>query len=415
MPHVDILNDMLKYSEYYSWIIKESCPDEKLNTTIEILNLLKTDDLFPLYIVLFERLYSENIEELRKIFDLLSDFMLRYRIVSPSGGGGALRSSINGLIEKISEEIIELNYENILFELSNSSTPASRYPLDDEFKKQLKTSVYTAYARALLYKMELIERNNIPVKLSKITIEHLLPQTRTKWWINYLGGEENTDRIYNMYLNSIGNLAPISGSYNSKNSNKTWPEKVENLKDVQFVITSSVADYKDWREKEMIKRNEDIAERACKEIKGPLKRVKEYESREPTTDFESGVYSLSDIVTPMSGSTLENLIYDGKEYMITKWSELLPLVCEILYEIDSNIINTATINNVIHKATCKQKDNEKDPILCENQNCLVMPIKLKNANIYVEGCLSSDRTRFYVKQILDLYGLADRFQICVTS
>ena len=115
----------------------------------------------------------------------------------------------------------------------------------------------------------------------------------------------------------------------------------------------------------------------------------------------------------MSGTTLENLIYEGKEYNVKKWRELLPTVCEILYDIDSNTLNTATIDNTIHKATSKQRYNEKDPILCSVPNYLVDPIKLKNANIYVEGCISSDRTRYYVKQILDLYGLTDRFQICV--
>lgn len=414
-PHVDILNDMLKYSEFYSWFINESCPDEKLNITIEILNLLKTDDLYPLYYILFEKLYSNNKDELRKIMDLISDFMLRYRIVSPSGGGGALRSSIYGLVEKIVGEIITLDYDSILFELSNSPTPASRFPSNDEFKAQLKNSVNIAYARALLYKMELIEKSNIPVKLSKITIEHLMPQTRTKWWIDYLGGEEETERIYNTYLNCIGNLAPISSSYNSKNSNKPWNEKVENLKNVQFVITSSIAINETWKEQDIINRNEDISERACREITGPLKREREYESREATTEFETGVYSLSDIVTPMSGTTLENLIYEGKEYNVTKWFELLPMVCEILYDIDSNILNTATIDNTIHKATSKQRYNEKDPILSSVPNYLVTPIKLKNANIYVEGCLSSDRTRYYLKQILDLYGLADRFKICVRN
>lgn len=412
-PHIEILNDMLKYSEFYSWIITENCPDEKLNITIEILNLIKTDDLYPLYFILFEKLYNNNIDELRKIMNLISDFMLRYRIVSPSGGGGALRSSIYGLVEKIVGDIVKPSYDSILFELSNSPTPASRFPSNEEFKNQLKNSVNTVYARALLYKMELIEKSNIPVKLNKITIEHLMPQTRTKWWIDYLGGDEETERIYNSYLNCIGNLALISGSYNSKNSNRPWNEKIENLKDVQFIITSSTASNSTWKEQDIINRNEDISERACNEIIGPLKREREYESREATSEFETGIYSLSDIVTPMSGTTLENLIYEGKEYNVKKWRELLPTVCEILYDIDSNTLNTATIDNTIHKATSKQRYNEKDHILCSVPNYLVDPIKLKNANIYVEGCISSDRTRYYVKQILDLYGLTDRFQICV--
>lgn len=67
---------------------------------------MKTDDLYPLYYILFEKLYSNNIDELRKIMDLISDFMLRYRIVSPSGGGGALRSSIYGLVEKLLEKLL---------------------------------------------------------------------------------------------------------------------------------------------------------------------------------------------------------------------------------------------------------------------------------------------------------------------
>ena len=30
-----------------------------------------------------------------------------------------------------------------------------------------------------------------------------MPQTRTKWWIDYLGGDEETERIYNSYLNKV--------------------------------------------------------------------------------------------------------------------------------------------------------------------------------------------------------------------
>ena len=115
----------------------------------------------------------------------------------------------------------------------------------------------------------------------------------------------------------------------------------------------------------------------------------------------------------MSGTSLDNLIYDGKEYSITKWADLLPLVCNILYEIDPSIIDNATVNNLIHKSTSKHRYNEKDPILTTIPEYLVIPVKIKDSNIYVEGCLSSDRERYYSKQVLDLYGLADRFQICV--
>ena len=98
---------------------------------------------------------------------------------------------------------------------------------------------------------------------------------------------------------------------------------------------------------------------------------------------------------------------------MTKWSSLLPTVCNILYEIDSELFNSIVSGNVIHKATSKQSYDMKDPILSYDSSLVVEPVKMDNADIYVEGCISSDRARFYTKQILDLYGLSDVFKICV--
>lgn len=52
-----------------------------------------------------------------------------------------------------------------------------------------------------------------------------MPQTLSNWWKDYLVGKMITEnrwrkvnQIYNKYINCIGNLAPISGPYNSQNS-----------------------------------------------------------------------------------------------------------------------------------------------------------------------------------------------------
>ena len=69
-------------------------PNKELNKHIQELHALKTEDVNPLYLYLMHTLYDKNTKELVKIFKLLSDFLIRYRIVTPSGGGGALRSVI---------------------------------------------------------------------------------------------------------------------------------------------------------------------------------------------------------------------------------------------------------------------------------------------------------------------------------
>ena len=118
------------------------------------LNVLKSDDMYSLLFVLFDRLYENNRELLRSILDLLCDFMIRYRVVSPSNGSGDIRKTLFTLLSKITKGDIELNYENILYELSNSPSPGGRFPDDVEFKNSLKGYVNTSYAKALLYKLE---------------------------------------------------------------------------------------------------------------------------------------------------------------------------------------------------------------------------------------------------------------------
>ena len=91
--------EMKRLTEKYAWIKFENCTDEFINRNIKMLNILKSEDLYPLYLLLLDSIFQENILELRKIFSLLTNYMLRFRIVAPSGGGGALRSIIHELIE----------------------------------------------------------------------------------------------------------------------------------------------------------------------------------------------------------------------------------------------------------------------------------------------------------------------------
>ena len=109
---------MFKYSKFFAWVKFENCPNDEINKYLKTLNFLKSEDVYPLYIYLLAELYESNIVELTKIFKLLSDFMLRYRIVAPSGGGGSLRAIVHQLLEGLSSSVINLTYDDILFELS---------------------------------------------------------------------------------------------------------------------------------------------------------------------------------------------------------------------------------------------------------------------------------------------------------
>ena len=90
ISHEEILKELEIFAKYFSWINKFNSPNKELNKYFQELNALKTDDIYPLYLYLINALYDSNEKELVKIFKLLTDFLLRYRIVAPAGGGGGV-------------------------------------------------------------------------------------------------------------------------------------------------------------------------------------------------------------------------------------------------------------------------------------------------------------------------------------
>ena len=411
--HIDILRDMYKYSNYYAWIKFAKCPNQKINKNIKLLNFLKSDDVYPLYMYLIANLYDSNLDELIKIFELLSDFMLRYRIVAPGGGGGSLRAVVQQLLDGLSSGIVELSYDAIYYELSNSNAPSGRFPNNDEFKNALMENVNPNYAKALLLRIEERETRNIMVALDQVTIEHLMPQTLSDWWIKNLGGAEEAERIHDKYLNCIGNLAPISQGYNSQNSNKPWDVKIQHLKNVQFVITNEIAESSEWKEEDIRLRNENVADRACKVIISPLERNRKYQSKNVAGEFAAGIYPISDVVTPMSGTSLEAIVYNNNVIEVSTWKDFFNKICEIACTADGELFKRIVAENRIHKATSVRNYPDKDPIISQDTNKLVGAKRIGETAFYSEGTISSTRARIYAKQLLDIYGLTECFEISV--
>ena len=411
VSHEKILQELEIYSKYFNWMRNFNTPNKQLNKHIQELNALKTEDVYPLYLYLMNKLYDTSEKELVKIFKLLSDFLLRYRIVAPSGGGGALRAVIQKLIEKMDNDEITASYDTLYFELSNSNTKAGRYPDDNDFYSALTQSrkYNHTYGKVLLRKIEEAETKNIGVPLEDITVEHFMPQTPNQWWYDNFDGKEKTYLIYEKYLNCIGNLGIMSQGYNASNSNKPWPDKLQFIQHVQFNLTKEVATNSAWKEKQIIFRNNDLAKRACAAIMKPLERTKPL----MTVECENGLYPASDTTTNMSGSYVKDVLYKNKSLGITSWRYYFNAICKITSELDFEKFRSIVADNIIHKSQSKYRKNIKDPIISMDKTLLVEPKKIGNTDIYSEGSLSSERARVYAKQLLDIFKITDDIQILV--
>lgn len=408
----EVLGEMLRLSKFYNWFKYANSNNSNINMMLKELNILKSDDMYGLLLIIFDKLYYSDINLLSKIVDLLVDFMIRYRIVSLSNGSADLRSTLYNLLNKITSEEIELNYDNVKKVLSNSLSPNGRFPNDEEFKNALQSKVNISYAKALLYKMEYKVTRNIQVDIDKITIEHILPQTMSDEWKHYLGGEEKSMIIHNTYLNCIGNLAMLSASYNSSNSNKLWTFKKNILNECQFILTQDASKYDAWNENNIKDRNMILSDKAIKLISGPYPREIEYLSIESSEEFKPGIYNISDNRLNVTGRSIKSLIINNDVYTIYNWKDIIPKLCEKLYEIDPKKLQEVMSTNKIHKSTSKRNyPFGKDPIFSFDKKYLVSEFYFEPLKCYIECSLGANAACRYACELLRAFKMEENVKI----
>lgn len=290
MSHKKILDDMLKYAIYYAIIEKCEyyCYDNKtynislltnddkyINNTLRMLNYIGTDDWVPLFMILFDELYRTDKNKLSDILELILEFMIRYRVVQPSAGGGALQLKIYNIMKSLVNKECNYTVKGIYNILSTSDSDANRYPTDAQFMASLKNNMLVKNGRVLLYQLSRRQKHEIMDFGPNITLEHLMPQTinpnesEGNWWINNLGKRKYKD-IQDKYTDCIGNYALLTRSLNSSISNSPWPTKRKEISVRCFDdITRSVTTETVWKENNIKARNDKLSNEIRQWITGP--------------------------------------------------------------------------------------------------------------------------------------------------
>ena len=138
------------------------------------------------------------------------------------------------------------------------------FPSDPEFKKNLVTRKIFDVLRSsgTKYLFYVLEQNNAASSKglpryddSTITVEHVMPQTLTPEWKEYLGDDLPK---YDDNLNKLGNLALTN--YNPEMSNKPFEEKKGWYKDAKYLYTNDLTDYEDWDIEQIASRGSELAD-----------------------------------------------------------------------------------------------------------------------------------------------------------
>lgn len=290
------LEDMKKYSEAYSYIIKPSL--EKDKDIQRELDYLKSLDktVINTFLIGILKDYKDNVlekDELLNMLILLQSYLWRRYITEKPTN--ALNKIFQGMYGKISRS--GNYYENLVDILMTED-----FPTDEELESALKLKNVYKDKEKLNYVFKKLENYNhnelIDFDNEKITIEHIFPQKPNKAWKENYSDNELEQMI--SFKDTISNLT-LTGS-NSNLSNKAFHEKrddeVHGYRNSKLYMNKYLGRLEEWNLLSMEARFESLYDDIIKIWKRPEDKA--------TNDMEKITFVLKGKLTSGKGRLLSN-------------------------------------------------------------------------------------------------------------
>jgi len=254
---IDFVNDIVRYSNWYKWIISEEftdslSPNSRNNSELKelirnIFHDIKSEAFKPFVLGLLEY-HQDGVESIKLSDDLcisilktIQVYLIRRRILGLTQGE-------NKSIVLFSNRIKDLAVNNIsMHELLSNMFYRMRFPNDNEMKdKLMNLNFYEGlkkYSKFILGKIE-EHRTKIFVDFRnrKITIERIMPHKLDDVWKDELGSD--FENIHKNYLHNIGNL--ILTEFNIEIGDQSFSEKKTKLNSSSLSYRLSVISKDTW-------------------------------------------------------------------------------------------------------------------------------------------------------------------------
>lgn len=261
---------LLKFSEYYNKLLRpENEVSQDIKTALIRLNTFDLSTAYPFLLTLYNEYKSQgiNFEEFIDSLKLLENYLVRRYICGKS------TNDLSKMFTSIWKDVAAIKDEDesmTLPEALQKVLIAKQYPNDNDVRKSIhRHKCYDPKNAKYNKKIDLVI-STINRHLSKgtggftvldkeSTIEHILPQTLSKEWKNYLGDEFK--QIYLNYLHTLGNLTLVTSEWNLQLSNSAFVVKKQKLAEHALRINS---DYFSltidrWDEKAILERANFLA------------------------------------------------------------------------------------------------------------------------------------------------------------
>ncbi|MDD6005005.1 MAG: DUF262 domain-containing protein [Firmicutes bacterium] len=266
-----LFEELVKYSKIYKTVRykKLNSFNSKLREALEDFRKINSDLPLGLIMEFFRLNEDHKIDDdvLPELVKAINSYLLRRSFCDIDS------KNISRLFPTVMKNVMnscesENDYTKIITKLNqemvgnNVGTSGSYMPTDKQmYDFLINANVYgRPQLRTVLDRMELSD-NPAPVDLSKLSIEHLMPQTPTEEWLAELDTDEET---YMANLNRLGNLTLAAVKDNSRMRNLGWKFKNEILKDTGHLkLNESIIPIERWNLNQIEERTKSLIKRIC--------------------------------------------------------------------------------------------------------------------------------------------------------
>lgn len=399
----DMLRELLRYSEYYKVFYGgyDSKYSDVVRNKLEGIRALDQATIYSFLFHIFDDFNDDIItnEELEKILTFFLNYLLR-RIVC-GVGSNSLKGLYKTLYNRLFADKNKLhNYYDTILQFFTQLSTKDAIPSDSMFKDALiNTDLYNK-KNVCKYILKSIEEytidgsvNKEKLDVSSFSIEHIMPQKLTDYWIDMLG--DQYEKVHEKYLHNLGNLT-LTG-YNSELGNKTFEDKKQYIADKNshiVVLNKDVLNQGIWNENSIKARSERLSTIIQKMfyIEKPVTLLKMTESVEKKVsigdDFDA------------TNTKPKMCILCGTSLSVASYADMLSKVIETLYDLDNEVMNDLAINNYVLPGASRV-------YITKNRSLLRRAVEVYESGIFFEVNLSANNIISFIKALLDNYDLDD--------
>ena len=275
IPTDALFKSLLEYAKIFNAVSQADL--ESLNKDLRkpLTDFRKVNSDIPLSVVMeFFRIYQAELIDatsLGQTIETINAFMVRRSIcdMDSQNISKLFPTTLKKVLETCSGDysiLVAIFNQELVG--NNADTSGSYMPTDAQMHDMLiNASVYKRPAlRIVLDRLELND-NPAPVDLSKLSIEHLMPQTPTEEWLEELDTDEET---YMANLHRLGNLTLAAKADNSKMSNLKWDFKNAVLASTAHLkLNMELIPIEKWTIDHINTRTEELIKKICEAFPYP--------------------------------------------------------------------------------------------------------------------------------------------------